>query len=142
AGAPVGWSPSQRPAGTISSPPHVGQRRIGITVNIDHSELTHRLHALGAQLKAPEVELLVPMLAVRQAAAGEVLIAEDTPSSAAYLLWKGRVSVRVKVGAEQVEVGHLEEGTLIGEVTYIDDGPATATIVAVEPCTVLVFPHG
>jgi CRP-like cAMP-binding protein len=91
--------------------------------------------SLAKSLSQAEIDSLVAMLDRREVAVGEELLTEGAPSPCALLVAEG--SFRVLVGG--VEVARLEAGSWMGEVSLLDGGPATATIVAARPAVVLAL---
>ena len=78
---------------------------------------------------------------------GAKIIEEGTLSDCAYIIESGRVQVsktRVQVsktmsnGEEQV-IGILEENDIFGEMSLIDSLPRSATVLALEDCTISVM---
>jgi CRP/FNR family cyclic AMP-dependent transcriptional regulator len=69
----------------------------------------------------------------RHFAAGEVLITEGTCAGGLFFLLSGTVSVT----KEGVEIHKISaKGAIFGEMSYLLDCPATATVTAHEPCAV------
>jgi CRP-like cAMP-binding protein len=70
-------------------------------------------------------------------AAGRTLIVQGQANHTFYLLLKGEVEVEVQ--------GHpprrLGQGDFVGEISMIDPGPATATVVTTTPVEALVMSH-
>ncbi len=72
--------------------------------------------------------------------AGEIIIRQGTVGDAAYILEQGRVEIYIeKQGAAPQFVGTRGTGTIIGEMALIDSAPRTATIRAIEDCTMIVL---
>ena len=67
--------------------------------------------------------------------AGTTLAEENQPLEKLYFLCAGRVGVSIGGRA----VSHLEEGNFVGEVAFLTERPATATVIAETPVRVLVF---
>ena len=71
---------------------------------------------------------------------GEYLIREGEESSQMYYLQSGSVAVfKVKGGAEQ-QIGTIYKGELVGEMSFLDKAPRSASIKAIGECTLLVIP--
>ncbi len=64
-----------------------------------------------------------------EAGKGQALTIESEPLDSILLIYNGLVSV--EKGGRQV--GQMKDGGLIGEISYITGGPATATVRAQEP---------
>ena len=71
---------------------------------------------------------------------GAKIIEEGTLSDCAYIIESGRVQVSKTMsnGEEQV-VGILEENDIFGEMSLIDSLPRSATVLALEDCTISVI---
>ncbi|HPQ50989.1 MAG: EAL domain-containing protein [Alphaproteobacteria bacterium] len=71
--------------------------------------------------------------------AGHVLIHQgDVLSRSAYIIEKGRVEIRVrKTDGEIQVVGSRGPGSLIGEMSLIDDAARSASVIALEDCSLL-----
>ena len=68
------------------------------------------------------------------------IIEEGTLSDCAYIIESGRVQVSKTMsnGEEQV-IGILEENDIFGEMSLIDSLPRSATVLALEDCTISVI---
>ncbi len=71
---------------------------------------------------------------------GTEIIKEGTLSDCAYIIESGRVQVSktLSSGEEQV-IGILEENDIFGEMSLIDSLPRSATVLALEDCTITVM---
>ena len=71
---------------------------------------------------------------------GTKIIEEGTLSDCAYIIESGRVQVSKTLsnGEEQV-IGILEENDIFGEMSLIDSLPRSATVLALEDCTISVM---
>ena len=71
---------------------------------------------------------------------GEEIIKEGTLSDCAYIIESGSVQVSkiLSSGEEQV-VGVLKENDIFGEMGLIDGFPRSATVVALEDCTISIM---
>lgn len=75
----------------------------------------------------------------RSFSAGETIVREGDPGDAAYILVEGRCEIR-RQGESGVEaVKTIGPGDVFGEMAILTEGPRTATVVALEPTTVLVM---
>ena len=69
---------------------------------------------------------------------GEVIIREDAPASALYIITRGRV--RVDRGAEHDQpLSYLTPGDFFGELALIEDHPRSATVTAVDETDCVLF---
>ena len=87
-------------------------------------------------------EPLSRVLTVRELAPGEALLTEGTPTEHLYVLARGRARVaRRDTHAEEVhEVAEVGVGAVLGEMSIFDGLPTTASVFALEPCTVWQIP--
>jgi CRP/FNR family transcriptional regulator, cyclic AMP receptor protein len=69
---------------------------------------------------------------------GEVLITQGEDLDSLFVALDGRFSVAV----DGVEVARIGAGEVLGEISFVDDHSATATVTAVEASHVLAIPHG
>ena len=67
--------------------------------------------------------------------AGTTLAEENQPLERLYFLCDGRVGVSIGGRA----ISHLEEGNFVGEVAFLTERPASATVIAETPVRVLAF---
>jgi len=71
---------------------------------------------------------------------GETLFTEGDPSKSIYILKKGALSVRKKKGNAFVEVGKVLNNEILGELSFFDRMPRSATAVAIMESEVLEIP--
>lgn len=71
-------------------------------------------------------------------AAGDVIVREGEQGNAAYIIVAGQCEVQKETpnGTESVQT--IGPGAVFGEMAILTEGPRTATVVAIEPTTVLV----
>ncbi len=75
--------------------------------------------------------------AVKNLSPGTVLIQEGRPAEHLFLLLDGRFSV--SVGGK--EIARLFSGELIGEISFVDSRPPSASVVSSGKCNVLAIPR-
>jgi len=92
---------------------------------------------LFAGLSRKELEFLTTRTDELKIEAGRTLIHQGEPSDAFYVLLEGEADVE--------QHGHkrptLHAGDFFGEISMLDRGPATATVVAKTPVRVMVMSH-
>jgi len=71
----------------------------------------------------------------------EVLIREGSESSAMYLLQEGTLAVFKRKGNQDVLLGHIHSGELVGEMSFLDQQPRCATVIASSDCELVEIPH-
>ncbi len=71
-----------------------------------------------------------------EAKKGQTLSIEAEPLANIMLIYNGLLSV--EIGGQQI--GEMKDGSLIGEISFITGGPATATVRALEETRYLAWP--
>jgi len=61
---------------------------------------------------------------------GELLIEQDRPGLALFVIREGQVSVVRREGDKEREVAQLGPGEYVGEMSLVDDGPTSARVLA------------
>ncbi len=93
---------------------------------------------LFGDLNDDDVDWLVRNGTLQHHPGGSVLIREGTEPPALMIIVEGWVSVRVERNGRG-EVARAAAGEILGEVSFVDSRPASATVVAGEPTTVLAL---
>jgi CRP/FNR family transcriptional regulator, cyclic AMP receptor protein len=87
---------------------------------------------LGAELSAEQAGILAGYLAFRDLAPGEVLVDEGTSDNHLYVIVRGSLGVVRNAGrADQVVLLTLTAGDLVGELSFLDETPHYASVLAV-----------
>ncbi|MGB3139017.1 MAG: cyclic nucleotide-binding domain-containing protein [Nodosilinea sp.] len=71
---------------------------------------------------------------------GQTLIREGEPSDYIYLILDGGLKVSV-AALEDQPVAHLATGEVVGEMSFVDRQPPSATVSALDPSVVLAIPY-
>ena len=69
--------------------------------------------------------------------AGNLVFREGEHGYCAYLIEKGTVEISVMRSGERIVLAQRRQGEIFGEMAIIDDKPRTATVTALEDCTLL-----
>jgi CRP/FNR family cyclic AMP-dependent transcriptional regulator len=101
------------------------------------SEFSARFPTLAAQLDADQVQQLLGHVERNEIGADEYVVAEGTRSDALFLVWDGELEALTGTPAGDRQVGLVGPGELIGDISLLDPGPATASVLAPQGCTVL-----
>ncbi len=76
--------------------------------------------------------------AAKAFAAGDIIMVQGEPGHCAYFIQDGRVEIIVeKPGGETLCMGTRGAGSIIGEMAIVDDQPRSATVRALEKCSLL-----
>ena len=92
---------------------------------------------LFGQLNDDDVEWMLGVGKRRFVPAGEVVIEQGVPVDAVFILLEGGLAVwlRPRKGPER-ELARLHAGEIVGEMSFVDARPPSATVKAVEDSTV------
>ncbi|CAD5967850.1 hypothetical protein PCC9214_03612 [Planktothrix tepida] len=97
--------------------------------------MTNALLILG-ELNDRDIDWIVTQGKREVLQAGTVLIEEDQPLDALYIVLSGTLNVCVAALGNQV-VGKIGGGEILGEMSFVDGRLPSATVQAVEECCVL-----
>jgi CRP-like cAMP-binding protein len=93
-----------------------------------------------AELSDRDFEWLIHVGRSKKVSAGSVLIQEGTPIDALYLVLEGDLAVIIgEVDGE--EIAHIGYGEVVGEISFVDSRPPTATVKAAEDSLVWAIPR-
>ena len=98
-----------------------------------------KLCRLDHPLDIPDFDHLMASLKSWVASPGEVLVQEGEPSHRVLFVLEGDLFVSLHVDGKEIEVGQAGPGSVLGEVSFITNGPATATVKARSRSTLLVL---
>ena len=101
-----------------------------------------RASPLATELTPEEVQALSILIRVRKLATGETLLPEGARDGVLHVIAAGRINV-AKSGPQGVTVLHtLGPGDLVGELSFMDDVPRYAALIADGPTEVLCLNRG
>jgi CRP/FNR family cyclic AMP-dependent transcriptional regulator len=97
--------------------------------------------SIFAHLDAATAGALEALGDLREFPAGAVIVGQDDPGDALFVLVQGKVKVVLfgKQGREIILSMFKAPGDFFGEMSLLDDEPRSATVVAVEPATLFVL---
>ncbi|MEP7308762.1 MAG: cyclic nucleotide-binding domain-containing protein [Acidobacteriota bacterium] len=88
-----------------------------------------------------DLDWLIAAGSRREVAAGDVLIREGQPVDAIFIIVDGLLAVRTtRTGAR--DVAQLRSGEIVGEMSFVDARPPSASVVSLGPSLVLAIPRG
>jgi CRP-like cAMP-binding protein len=101
-----------------------------------------KIEALGrvplfAGCSRKDLEFLITRTDEVDVPAGQTLIKQGSPGDTFYLLLDGQATVQVN-GRDRPALG---PGSFFGEISILDRGPATATVVTTTPGRLMVMSH-
>lgn len=97
------------------------------------------LYLLGI-LNDVDIEWLADHGTVRHISSGSVLIHEKKQIDSLYILLEGQLSVTVG-GPQGTHVANLHPGEIVGEISFVDLRPPSASVVAARDSQVLALPR-
>ena len=71
---------------------------------------------------------------------GQVLFEEGSPSTSIFIIKKGAVSIRKVKGKHYVEIAKIQSNEVIGELSFFDRLPRSATAIALIDVEALEIP--
>jgi CRP-like cAMP-binding protein len=94
-----------------------------------------------AGLDAAAADALERLCDTRTYQEGSVILSEDEPGEALFVLVRGKVKVVLygESGREVILSTFARAGEVFGEMALLDDAPRSATVAAMEPSTLLVL---
>jgi CRP/FNR family transcriptional regulator, cyclic AMP receptor protein len=96
-----------------------------------------RSSPLGAELTPSESTVLAEFVRVKTLADGEVLLPEGACDALLHVIVRGRIQVVKDSGHGRTLLHTLEPGDLVGELSFMDDAPRYAALLASGPTDVL-----
>jgi len=97
------------------------------------------LFILG-ELSDDDIEWMISKGKTQQVMRGTALINEGQPVDALYIILDGSVEILTRATGEN-EVANLGVGEMVGEMSFVDARPPSATVKAIAPATVFVIPR-
>lgn len=70
----------------------------------------------------------------------QYLLREGDESSAMYFLQSGTLSVLKRQGDMEKQIGTIYSGEVVGEMSFLDKQPRSASIKAITDCELMVIP--
>jgi CRP/FNR family transcriptional regulator, cyclic AMP receptor protein len=95
------------------------------------------LYILG-QLTDQDADWLAGVGARRRLRVGDVLVRGGAVLDALYIILEGELSVRID---DDFEIARVGVGDMIGEMSFVDDSPASASVRATGEVMVLAVPR-
>jgi CRP-like cAMP-binding protein len=96
---------------------------------------------LFGQLNDDDVEWLLRAGRKRPVAAGETLIHQGSHVDSVFIVLTGRLAVRLRPRhGDEREIARLNAGEIVGEMSFVDSRPPSATVRALDDSTVFAVP--
>lgn len=95
---------------------------------------------LFASFPEEPLRTLATVVSRRTATRGSIIMAAGDPTDSLYIILSGRFKVMMSdAEGKEVILCILGPGEFFGEMGLIDDAPRSASVVAIEPCELLVI---
>jgi len=95
---------------------------------------------LFATFPEEQLRMLATLVSRRSATRGSIIMAAGDPTDSLYIILSGRLKVMMSdADGKEVILSILGPGEFFGEMGLIDDAPRSASVVAIEPCELLVI---
>lgn len=82
------------------------------------------------------------MVNVRHLVKGDLLMKEGETSNSMYWVQSGTLRLYKKKGTGFIELGVVHSGEVVGEMSFLDNQPRSASVEALQPCDIVEIPRG
>lgn len=82
------------------------------------------------------------MVEIKHLKKGDPLVKEGDMSNAMYWVQSGTLRLFKKKGAGFIELGVVHSGEVVGEMSFLDNQPRSASVEALQPCDIVEIPRG
>ena len=79
---------------------------------------------------------------VSKVTSGQIFLKEGDPAESVYIVRKGQMKAYKTVDGEEVVLGFINAGEFVGEMSYINGQPRSASVQALSECEVVEVPIG
>jgi len=82
------------------------------------------------------------MVNVKHLKKGDILMKEGESSNSMYWVQGGTLRLFKKKGSGFIELGVVHSGEVVGEMSFLDNQPRSASVEALQPCDIVEIPRG
>ena len=82
------------------------------------------------------------MVSIKHLKKGDQLVKEGESSNSMYWVQSGTLRLFKKKGNGFVEIGVVHSGEVVGEMSFLDNEPRSASVEALQPCDIVEIPRG
>jgi CRP-like cAMP-binding protein len=94
------------------------------------------------ELSDDDIDWMIGIGNLEDIAAGTILIQQGKPVDALYMVLKGSLSVSVTIAKDiEKEIARLSSAEVVGEMSFVDSHPPSATVKALSDSFVLSIPQ-
>jgi len=94
---------------------------------------------IAALVNSKNQGAFIEMLEVVRIKKGENLVEYGKPSDKMYLISEGELVISLEEGGSGINLGEAGAGQIVGEISMIEPGPASATVQALEDTAALAL---
>jgi bacteriocin-type transport-associated protein len=109
--------------------------------NIKEGEPLRKVLLFFATLNDSDVAWLVANGTAQKTSNDTILIQQDQPVPAVYLLLDGTLGIYININNQEKFLATRIKGDILGEMSFIDGGTASATVKALEHTWILAIPQ-
>lgn len=108
---------------------------------IKEGEPLRKVLMVFATLNDSDVSWMIANGTSERATLGNALIQQKQSVPAVYLLLDGTLGIYVSTGSQDIQVAKRVKGDILGEMSFVDGGVASATVRTLENAWVLAIPQ-
>lgn len=82
------------------------------------------------------------MVEIKHLKKGDALMKEGDMSNSMYWVQSGTLRLFKKKGQGFIELGVVHSGEVVGEMSFLDNQPRSASVEALQPCDIVEIPRG
>jgi CRP-like cAMP-binding protein len=82
------------------------------------------------------------MVSIKHLKKGDVLMKEGDTSNSMYWVQSGTLRLYKKKGQGFIELGVVHSGEVVGEMSFLDNQPRSASVEGLQPCDIVEIPRG
>lgn len=82
------------------------------------------------------------MVSIKHLKKGDSLVKEGDMSNSMYWVQSGTLRLFKKKGQGFIELGVVHSGEVVGEMSFLDSQPRSASVEALQPCDIVEIPRG
>ena len=82
------------------------------------------------------------MVEIKHLKKGDLLMKEGDTSNSMYWVQSGTLRLYKKKGQGFIELGVVHSGEVVGEMSFLDNQPRSASVEGLQPCDIVEIPRG